>query len=182
MLVLIFIYLLCMSLSWHEIRYRTFQPAPSSVSGPKVLSDDVGDRQGQLVPAAGAAAGSPDQEGDKGQVRSSTAGRLKGSNRSYGKSPCLEHRKAPCRFSRETKLYGCMAVWLYGCMVVWFGRQVTVCVHKRHKNAIFGCSRLQKFNFDCLLINLLICSPTTENIFKFVCPLLTQPSMMISGT
>ena len=42
------------------------------------------------MPAAGAAADSPDQKGDKGQVRSSTAGRFKGSNRRYGKSLCLE--------------------------------------------------------------------------------------------
>ena len=27
----------------------------------------------------------------------------------------------------------------------------------------------QKFNFDCFLLKLLICSPKTENIFKFVC-------------
>ena len=59
-----------MSLSWHEIRYRTFHPAPSSVSGLQLLSDDCGERQGQLVPAAGAAADSPDQKGvveDKGK-------------------------------------------------------------------------------------------------------------------
>ena len=66
--------------------------------------------------------------------------------------------------------------------IVWLGRQVAVCVQKRHKNAIFGCSWFQKFNFDCLLLKLLICSPTTENIFKFVCPLLTQSSIIISGT
>ena len=65
--------------------------------------------------------------------------------------------------------------------IVWFGRQVAVCVQKRHKNAIFGCSRFQKFNFDCLLLKLLIYSQTTEHIFKFVCPLLTQSSIMISG-
>ena len=55
--------LLCMSLSWHEIRYRTFHPAPSSVSDLQLLSDDGGERRGQLVPAAGAAAESPDPEG-----------------------------------------------------------------------------------------------------------------------
>ena len=66
--------------------------------------------------------------------------------------------------------------------IVWFGRQLAVCVQKRHKSAIFVCSWFQKFNFDCLLLKLLICSPTTENIVKFVCPLLTQSSMMISGT
>ena len=66
--------------------------------------------------------------------------------------------------------------------IVWFGRQVAVCVQKRHKNAIFGCSWFQKFNFDCLLLKLLICSPKTESIFKFVCPLLTQSSNLISGT
>ena len=51
--------------------------------------------------------------------------------------------------------------------IVWFGRQVAVCSQKRHKNAIFGCSWFQKFNFDCFLLKLLICSPTTENIFNF---------------
>ena len=65
--------------------------------------------------------------------------------------------------------------------IVWFGRQVAVCVQKRHQNAIFGCSWFQKFNFDCLLLKLLIYSQTTENIFKFVCPLLIQSSIMISG-
>ena len=66
--------------------------------------------------------------------------------------------------------------------IVWFGRQLAVCVQKRHKNAIFGCSCFQKFNFDCLLLKLLIYSQTTENIFKFVCPLLTQSSIITSGT
>ena len=66
--------------------------------------------------------------------------------------------------------------------IVWFGRQVAVCVQKRHKSAIFGCSWFQKFNFDCLLLKLLICLSTTENIFKFVCPLLTQSFIMILGT
>ena len=66
--------------------------------------------------------------------------------------------------------------------IVWFGCHMTVCVQKWHKNAIFGCSRFQKLNFDCLLLKLPICSPTTENIFKFVCPLLTLSSIMISGT
>ena len=36
--------------------------------------------------------------------------------------------------------------------IVWFGRQVAVCVQNWHKNAIFGCSWSQKFNFDCLLL------------------------------
>ena len=36
--------------------------------------------------------------------------------------------------------------------IVWFGSQVAVYVQKRHKNAIFGCSWYQKFNFDCLLL------------------------------
>ena len=58
--------------------------------------------------------------------------------------------------------------------IVWFGRQVAICVQKRHKNAIFGCSWFQKFNFDYLLPKLLICLPKTENIFKCVCPWLTQ--------
>ena len=66
--------------------------------------------------------------------------------------------------------------------IVWFVRHLTVCVQKRHKNAFFGCSRFQKFNFDCLLLKLLICSRTTENIFTFECPLLTQSSIIISGT
>ena len=65
---------------------------------------------------------------------------------------------------------------------LWFGRQVAVCVQKRHRNAIFGCSWFQKFNFDSLLHKLLICSPKTENIFKFVYPLRTQSTLMISGT
>ena len=47
--------------------------------------------------------------------------------------------------------------------IVWFDRQMAVCVQKRHKNAIFECSWFQKFNFDCLLLKLLICSPKTEN-------------------
>ena len=37
-----------------------FHPAPSSVSGLQLLSDDRGARRGQVVPAAGAAADSPD--------------------------------------------------------------------------------------------------------------------------
>ena len=65
---------------------------------------------------------------------------------------------------------------------LWFGCQVAVCVKKRHKNAIFWCSWFQNFNFDCLLHKLLICSPTTENIFNFVGPLWTKSSIMISGT
>jgi hypothetical protein len=35
--------------------------------------------------------------------------------------------------------------------IVWFGRQVAVCVKKWHKNAIFGFSLVQKFNFDFFL-------------------------------
>ena len=66
--------------------------------------------------------------------------------------------------------------------IVWFGRQVAVNVQKWHKNAIFGCSLFQKFNFDCLLLKLLIYLPTTEKLFKYVCPLLTQSSIMIPGT
>ena len=50
--------------------------------------------------------------------------------------------------------------------IVWFCCQVAVCVQKRHKNTIFECSWFQKFNFDCLLLKLLIYSQTTENIFK----------------
>ena len=44
----------------------------------------------------------------------------------------------------------------------WFGRQVAVCLNKRHTNAYFGFSRFQKFNFDCLLFKILICSSRTE--------------------
>ena len=100
MLVHIFIDLLCMSLSWHEIRYRTFNPAPSSVSGLQLLSEDGVVRQGQLVPAAGAAADSPDQKGlvgDIGQLRSYPGDWCRGGNRHGGKSPCPEPRTAPCR-------------------------------------------------------------------------------------
>ena len=64
--------------------------------------------------------------------------------------------------------------------IVWFGRQVTVCVQKCYKNAIFGWSLFQKFNFNCFLLKLLIYSPSTKNIFKLVCPLLTQSSIIIS--
>ena len=66
--------------------------------------------------------------------------------------------------------------------LVWFRYQVAVYVKKRNKNAIFRCSRFQKFNFDCLLHNLLNGSPKTENIFIFVCPLWTKSSIRISGT
>ena len=65
--------------------------------------------------------------------------------------------------------------------ILLFGCQLAVSVQKRHKNAIFWCSWFQKFNF-CLLLKPLICSPKTENIFIFVCPLLTQSSIMILGT
>ena len=43
--------------------YRTFHLAPSSVTGLQLLSDDGGARRGQLVPAGGVAADSPDQKG-----------------------------------------------------------------------------------------------------------------------
>ena len=66
--------------------------------------------------------------------------------------------------------------------IVWFCCQVAVCVQKWHKNAIFECSWFQKFNFDCLLLKILLYSQTTENILKFVCPLLTQSSIINSGT
>ena len=66
--------------------------------------------------------------------------------------------------------------------IVWFGCQVAVCVNNRHKNANFKFCWFQKFYFDCLLLKLLICSPTTEIMFNFVCPLLTQSSIIISGT
>ena len=58
----------------------------------------------------------------------------------------------------------------------WFGGQLAVCVNEEHTNAIFGFSWFQKFNFDCLLLKLLICSSRTDNIFSFVCPLQTQSS------
>ena len=45
-------------------------------------------------------------------------------------------------------------------------------------NAIFRCSRFHKFNLDFLVHNLLICSPKTENIFKVVCPLWTESSII----
>ena len=64
----------------------------------------------------------------------------------------------------------------------WFGSQVAVCVKKLQKNANFGFSLFQKFNFDCLLLKLLICSSRTKNILSFVCPLRTRSSGMISGT
>ena len=40
--------------------------------------------------------------------------------------------------------------------IVGFGCQKAVCVNKRNKNAIFGCSQFQKSNFDCVLLKLLI--------------------------
>ena len=40
--------------------------------------------------------------------------------------------------------------------VFWFGYQVAVCVQKRLKNGLFGCSWFQKFNFVCLLLTLMI--------------------------
>ena len=49
---------------------------------------------------------------------------------------------------------------------VWFGRQGAVCVQKRHKNAIIGCSLFQRFNFDCLLLKLLIGLPKNEKHIK----------------
>ena len=48
------------------------------------------------MPAAGAAADSPDQKGDKGQVRSSTAGRLEGDTGATEKSPCTARQGAGC--------------------------------------------------------------------------------------
>ena len=54
-------------INWNEIRYRTFHPAPYSVSGLQLLSDDGGARRAQLVPAAGAADDSPDQKETKVQ-------------------------------------------------------------------------------------------------------------------
>ena len=46
----------------------------------------------------------------------------------------------------------------------------------------FGFSRFWMFNFDCLLLKLLICSLGTKKIYSFVCPLQTRSSGMISGT
>ena len=48
----------------------------------------------------------------------------------------------------------------------WFGRQVAVCVNQRHTNENFWLGRLQKFNFDCLLLKLLICLSRTEKNIK----------------
>ena len=102
MLVHISIDLLCMSLCWHEIRYRTFHPASSSISGLQLLFNDRGARQGQLVPAAGAAADSPDQEGlvgDKGQARLFPGGWCRQRNRRGRKSPypnLARHRERLC--------------------------------------------------------------------------------------
>ena len=93
MLVHVFIDLLWMSLSWHRIRYRTFHPAPFSVSGLQLLSNDGRARRGQLVPAAGAAAYSPDQKGaveDKCRVRSSIPCRLM-----YGKESARQKMPLP---------------------------------------------------------------------------------------
>ena len=98
MLVHIFMDLLCLSLSWHEIRYRSFHPALPSGSGLQLLSKDGGARRGQLVPAAGAAADSPDQKvlvGDIGQVRSSPGGWCRWRKRRGRKSTCLEPCTAP---------------------------------------------------------------------------------------
>ena len=50
---------------------------------------------------------------------------------------------------------------------------------KRHKYAFFGCSRFQKFNFVCLLLRPMICSPKTVSIFNFVCPLWTWSDFRI---
>ena len=55
----------------------------------------------------------------------------------------------------------------------WFDYQVVVCVHKWHKNENFRLYPFQKFNFDLLLLKLLICSSMTKNIFSFLCPLPT---------
>ena len=51
--------------------------------------------------------------------------------------------------------------WTLDVEIVWFGHQVAVCVQKWHKNAFFVCCSFQKFNFDCLLLNLLIYLLTT---------------------
>ena len=49
--------------------------------------------------------------------------------------------------------------------ILWFVCQVAVCVNKRYKSALFGCSQIQKLNFNCLLHRLLICLTKTGNIF-----------------
>ena len=65
---------------------------------------------------------------------------------------------------------------------VRFGHQVDVCVKKRHKNSIFGCSPFQKFNFVCLLLTSMIFPPKTVSIFNFVWPLWTWSFIRIWGT
>ena len=48
--------------------------------------------------------------------------------------------------------------------ILQFCHQVALCVKKQHKNAIFGCSWFQKFNFVCLLLRPMICSSKTVSI------------------
>ena len=54
----------------------------------------------------------------------------------------------------------------------WIG--VAVCVNKWPKNANFGFSLFKTFNFDCLLLKLLICSSRTKKTYSawfFLCGL-----------
>ena len=60
--------------------------------------------------------------------------------------------------------------------ILWFGHQKAIFVNNWHKNAIFGCSQYQKFNFSCLLFKILFYFPKTEIILKLVYPLWTPPS------
>ena len=43
--------------------------------------------------------------------------------------------------------------------ILGFWHQVAVCVKKWRSNAIFGCSQFQNFNFVCLLLLPMICTP-----------------------
>ena len=57
------------------------------------------------------------------------------------------------------------------------------CHQTTKKNAFLLCSQFQRFNFGCLLLNLLIYYiPKTKTIFNFVYPLWTQSPNMISGS
>ena len=60
------------------------------------------------MPAAGAAADSPDQKGDKGQVRSSTAGWLEGDTGATEKAPARHGREqgvGPCPYNKNFFAY-----------------------------------------------------------------------------
>ena len=97
--------------------------------------------------------------------------------------PLIKNKTSPKLGPKKTmSIIAFIIAWTLDVKIVRFGRQVPVCVQKWNKYAIFVCSWFQNFNFDCLLLKLLTYSTTTENIFKFVCPLWTQSSIMISGT